>query len=524
MSALPRPAQPEAGPHHVGDVGPRPVGSPPVGLGTFAAYVSIVVVSSVAFSRAYVVGLQTDAVEIFSLAFIPALTVSLRLLLLRLAPLRVYAAVVVVDLLLKVVLASYSSWFHENLEIHSIIQNVSEGVWASSAILQSVQTGVLVVGGGLVGVEIALARRLPRRLIDRGLLVFGLPAALLYGAVLAKIPPSSAAKVTDYTLCIKVHGYYAALLSDLVFTGVRPSREELHGAFHAMQAKRPAPAVRVTATGRRHEDLLVIQAESLDWAVLGHRVDGRGVAPFLDRLATEAVTLKLDPNHTAQSGSSGADFQVLTGRHPHPYFPSYKLRSLDMSMALPAMLARHGVKSLAFHGNAASMWARGQAFERMGFDAFYDESAYPHADSRWGVNDRIFFDGTKRLIEVDEPGRSFYFLVTLSTHYPFDYVEHDGFAGSSRARRYFNAIHFLDRALERFLGNLKGDYLVLLYGDHGASISTADYRSSDGEREPVPAFVFGLVNGRIEPPEIEIEPKDGLDLRALYRIALEAYP
>jgi len=96
---------------------------------------------------------------------------------------------------------------------------------------------------------------------------------------------------------------------------------------------------------------------------------------------------------------------------------------------------------------------------------------------------------------------------------------------------YLNSIHYADRSLERFFGQLQGKHLVFLYGDHASSVQNQDYNSKPGGKEYVPGMVFLVDRGKVLPPPSAGLPKDLLsgdyDLRsfgALVKSAIAQAP
>lgn len=494
-----------------------------------AAYSLLIVGSSIYFTRAYVAGVQTVRVELFSCVFIPLLTLFLHLLLLRVLPLPIYWAVAALDFLVSLGLATYYDYYHENFDVHLIIGNLYEGTRILPFVFEYIPKTFLIVGTGALILQCYFASMIRARLRGRMLLALAGVTISLFGYAVYKVPLSSASRITDYALAIKLHGYYTALLADLIYSGQPPPEDVLLAEQQREEDAHPVTHLKVTIPPPHpYDNLLAIQVESLDYNILDYKFQGREVTPFLNRLKNQALLLKLASFHYGASGSSGSDYQFLTGRLPMRTYPTYRVRSLDYSQSLPAIYAQKGIETFAFHGNAASMWGRGRAFLRMGVSRFLDAKGFPRIDARWGVSDRSFFRYSKRLIEEHNGVPRFYFLITLSSHGPFDFVENPVFTGSDLVTRYFNAINYVDGALEEFLTTLKGRYLVILYGDHSANVRSEWYRSSEGGKEYVPGLIFIAENGQFRPPPLEGDlwsvRLETLDIRSLHCFARSVFP
>jgi len=432
------------------------------------------------------------------------------------------------DFLIKLGIATYYGYFGDNVDIHVIWGNFYEGMTASSYIIELIPKSFILLGLSVVVLQCYFASRLSPRIRDRlsvGLAFVVLP---MFSFAVYKVPLRQAAIASDYTMCIKLHGYYTAMISDLLYTGVPPSEEELLKSFWQLQQRHPAEKFRLRILSPHpYESLMVIQVESLDYNILDYKVQGREVTPFLNRLKKESILAKLDSFHYGASGSSGADFQFLTGLLPLQNYPTFKILSMDYAGSLPSFYARRGISTLAFHGNVSSMWGRAWAYKEMGINRFFDAKDLGPTDTRWGVSDQLFFQKSKRIIEGNLGRGHMYFLITLSSHGPFDFVQNGVFAGSDMASRYFDSINYVDKALEQFL-TLKGRYLVILYGDHSANVEDKSYSSRQGEKEFVPALIFFLEDGRASKPRVIGDASNlltgTLDIRSLYHFAKEAYP
>ena len=79
-------------------------------------------------------------------------------------------------------------------------------------------------------------------------------------------------------------------------------------------------------------DIVVIQVETLDNAVINHHVNGKPVVPFLNSLQDNSLTYRL---LVQPYGSAGADFAFLNGISALAGFFNYALPGLHYNTALP---------------------------------------------------------------------------------------------------------------------------------------------------------------------------------------------
>lgn len=243
-------------------------------------------------------------------------------------------------------------------------------------------------------------------------------------------------------------------------------------------------------------DVVLIQVESLDWRVLNYRVYGAPVTPFLNRLADEAMLFKISPFHV--NGSVDTDFVMLNAVPPSPKVMTYALVRYPYCDTLPQVAARVGYTAAAFHGNSGRFFARAQAFKRMGFDSLWflenmrDTCGLPV--SLWGIRD----DGVLALSQTllrkpSEERRRLHYIITLTSHQPFTYlepVERTFLPGASgMLDRYLDSINFVDRQLAAYVDGLAQGTLVVIFGDHRAMVDYGGEAGVDDSAEHVPLLI-----------------------------------
>jgi phosphoglycerol transferase MdoB-like AlkP superfamily enzyme len=243
-------------------------------------------------------------------------------------------------------------------------------------------------------------------------------------------------------------------------------------------------------------DVVLLQVESLDWRVLNHRVRGMVVTPFLNRLADEAMLFKITAFHT--NGSGDADFVMLNAVPPSPMVMTYALARYPYSGTLPQMAERAGYTTAAFHGNSGRFFSRAQAFKRMGFDELWfleelrDTCGLPV--SLWGIRDDGVLAFSQTLLRKPlEVRRRLHYIITLTSHQPFTYLEPAERIflpdATDMLGRYFDSINFVDRCLAEYVGGLAKGTLVVLFGDHRAMVDYGGAADGDDRAEHVPLFI-----------------------------------
>jgi phosphoglycerol transferase MdoB-like AlkP superfamily enzyme len=260
--------------------------------------------------------------------------------------------------------------------------------------------------------------------------------------------------------------------------------------------------------------MVIVQVESLDVEALGPEV-----TPALLRLQESATRGLVNPERTSVSGSSSADFQLLTGLRPLAGVPVYRLE-WDGGDALPAHAAARGFTFHAYHGNDRNFWNRGPFFSALGVDFQTSESIPETEFSRWGRADGDLF--RHAAARIRQQRRAVHFLITLSTHAPYDLVIPPGPGeGGPVKTRYLRSMRYVDGALGSFVRSLPtdGTTLVAIYGDHTSGVFDA---GNAGEERAVP-MVLGLLqpDGALAPLSRQGRPVHALpginELPALHR-------
>lgn len=271
-----------------------------------------------------------------------------------------------------------------------------------------------------------------------------------------------------------------------------PQEELLAQALEAAEHKtdRLTPAEAPIALGNR---VAIIQAESLDYQIVDFTVAGRRVMPFLSQLRRRSMQYKVRPIHL--SGSSDADFTLLTGLMPVGAVAPFRITGFPYQNTLPQLARAHGYRSLFFHGNKGTFFSRRTALKQMDFDRVYFERELLAAGlkpSKIGVADNQVLQFSARLLaEATHP--TIHFVITLTTHAPYDYLPNDAelmFPNPDLTERYYNNMRFLDTTLQHYVEALPEGTTIVIYGDHDSSVI---YGDKVGHYDPtgfVPVFIY----------------------------------
>jgi hypothetical protein len=385
------------------------------------------------------------------------------------------------------------------LSMLALIYNWREGMksWPRSSPLQPARSTLLLLAA-LVA-KLALLATSPAEQIDPVLrwTTVGVAAAG-YIAMLA------AASCVDPLVGIRgsrgfgrmgmIRGYFATWLGEIYYCG---GRKVLDHAIHQREIVRDR-LTPMEASIPIQDRLVVIQAESLDFNVFDFRAGDQEVTPFLNRLRQRSMFYRLAG--ARYMGSADVDFTMLAGMMPSTRIVNFKIPGFPYDDALPKFLSDFGYRTEIFHGNTGSFYNRRLAFERMGFSKIYFKEELEHCgdvpDHPWGIDDaEVFRFSVERLI--DEPGRNCHFIITMTTHTPYDYVRPENWEifpkPQSMAQHFLNGMRYLDNLLRHYVERL-GAATVVIYGDHAADPalkSSAEFQSHwPGGQEFIPCLIF----------------------------------
>ncbi len=227
------------------------------------------------------------------------------------------------------------------------------------------------------------------------------------------------------------------------------------------------------------KNLIMIQVEALQNFVVGMKVNGREVTPNLNKLASQSYYFSNFFYQVAGGNTSDAEFLSNTSMYPLKEGSVYYTYDRNTFLSLPALLNQNGYTANSFHAFNAHFWNRDNMHRNLGFDRFYSKNDFVLDEfAGWkgdALSDRSFF--RQSLEKLDKKKPFYAFMITLSTHFPFnhfaDYPFDTGMSKGSYISNYLKAANYFDTSLGQFLKGLedKGlseDTMIVLYGDHSA--------------------------------------------------------
>ncbi|KRM88331.1 phosphoglycerol transferase alkaline phosphatase superfamily protein [Lacticaseibacillus thailandensis DSM 22698 = JCM 13996] len=230
------------------------------------------------------------------------------------------------------------------------------------------------------------------------------------------------------------------------------------------------------------KNLIVIHLESFQEFLLGMKIDGQEVTPFLNSLVKENNTLSFDNffNQVGQGKTSDAENLLETSTFGLSTGSLFATLGTDNTFqAAPAILNQSaGYTTAVLHGGSGSFWNRDNTYKSLGYNYFFSNNYFYHSanmNTQYGIKDKLMLaESPKYLEHLQQP---FYAkIITTSNHIPYTITSEDSDfpdAGTddTTVNNYFKTAHYLDSALKEFFAYLKksGLYdnsIIMLYGDH----------------------------------------------------------
>lgn len=237
---------------------------------------------------------------------------------------------------------------------------------------------------------------------------------------------------------------------------------------------------------RKHpENLVIVLCESLESWVVGKKIEGKEVTPYLNRLLEDSTTFYA-PNVLTQVGAGRSiegQLLITTGMLPM-YNKVYAYEAVDdRFFSLPKAFREEGGKSVLFTCDKPYVWNQYPVSRAFGW-----EKLVHHDDFR---NDeligefRLLSDGSLMQQVTDKLSNENYWeegekalimVVTYSGHNPFKLPEHlkkirlNG-KYPEVISNYINCANYTDSAIEKFIEYLKTrqdweNTMVMITGDH----------------------------------------------------------
>lgn len=409
--------------------------------------------------------------------------------------------------------ALYYREFTDFITINTVLAlpKVMQGLGASGGSMLAMKDDVLVIDLVIIGIilvgfaawniwryiqhqplvwptfGIHLENDAPRYHLPQATTVFGIAVFMVTLAVSEMNRPQLLSRTFDRSYIVKYLGLAPFTVYDGVKTAktntVRSSADSADAdkVLNYVKSNYAKPNSKYFGVAK-NKNVIIIHLESFQEFLIGQKINGREVTPFLNSLIKDKNTLSFSNlfNQVGLGKTSDAENMLETGTFGINNGSLFStLGSNNTFQAAPAILDQTaGYTSAVMHGGRGTFWNRSDTYKNLGYDYFFDGDYYAHgnnSDTQYGIKDKMMFaESAKYLEHLQQP---FYAkIITTSNHDPYTITSEDSDfpdAGTDDQiiNNYFKTANYLDSALKEFFTYLKqsGLYdnsIIMMYGDH----------------------------------------------------------
>jgi lipoteichoic acid synthase len=265
------------------------------------------------------------------------------------------------------------------------------------------------------------------------------------------------------------------------------------GAF--AQNKTGAAETKKYFGAEKGKNLIIIQVESLENAVINQKIGGQEITPNLNQLARDGLYFNNYYSQVGPGNTADTEFSTMNSLYSLPDDVVFIDYSKNQYKALPQLLVDNGYKTYSFHGDVPTFWNRSNIYPGLGYQKAFDLDEFTvtrpvgKGPSDLGDED-LFLQSLPKLENLKQPFMAT--MITISSHTPFILPEDlqalnipsDTILNQTQ-QQYLQSVHYADKAIGEFIDGLKKDglydnSLILIWGDHGSftNISEALGQSS----------------------------------------------
>ena len=212
-------------------------------------------------------------------------------------------------------------------------------------------------------------------------------------------------------------------LGDILTLGFRShaaNAEDVYSVQSWYQAQtRPIASGKYFGLDKR-ENVILIQVESLDNAVINQKINGQEITPYLNRLVREGLYFSNYYTQVGPGNTADAEFSTLNSLYALPDTVAFIEYAYNHYVALPWLLQQQGYFTSAFHGDVPSFWNRANMYPQLGYEKWFGRQDYaiPRNIGAYDLGDEDFFtQSIPKLTALPQPFLAT--LITLSSHTPF---------------------------------------------------------------------------------------------------------
>jgi len=226
-------------------------------------------------------------------------------------------------------------------------------------------------------------------------------------------------------------------------------------------------------------NLVMVQVESLQAFVVGLKIGGHEVTPFLNGWAEDALWFSNVTDQTGQGRSSDSELATQVSLLPLAGGAAAFRYATNDFTGMAEALGERGYTTLSAVPYDGAFWNRRQTHPAYGYERnFFVEDFEGGEHVGWGLSDRDFLEQTARRLATS-PQPFVAYLLTLSLHHPFDgfpahLEELDvGIWDGTPFGSFLHTMRFFDASLAAFVASLEREGLaentvIAIWGDHDA--------------------------------------------------------
>jgi len=270
------------------------------------------------------------------------------------------------------------------------------------------------------------------------------------------------------------------------------------------------------------KNLIIIQVESLENAVIGKTIGGQEITPNLNQLAKDGLYFDNYYTQVGPGNTADAEFSTMNSLYPLPDDVAFIDYAKNNYKALPQLLVKNGYKTYSLHGDVPTFWNRSNIYPQLGYQKAYDLNDYvvtrPVGKGPSDLGDEdLFSQSLPRMEGFKSPLMAT--LITMSSHTPFILpvdlqtlqIPTDTNL-SVEQQQYLQSVHYADKAIGEFIDGLKKDglyknSLILIWGDHG---SFTNISQALGDNNILPALENSQVPMILLAPGVNLSGTDNI--------------
>ena len=232
------------------------------------------------------------------------------------------------------------------------------------------------------------------------------------------------------------------------------------------------------------KNLIIIQVESLEDAVINQTVGGQAITPNLNQLAKQGLYFSNYYTQVFSGYTADAEFVTMDSLYPLSDDVVFIDYAQNKYAAFPATLKKSGYGTYVLHGDVPSFWNRSNIYPQLGYDKAFDLDDYvitrPVGEGPSALGDEdLFSQSLPKLEKLKQPFLAT--VITMSSHTPFILPEDlqtlqiPAETNLNQTQwEYLQSVHYADKAIGEFIDGLRKDGLynnsiIAIYGDHQSS-------------------------------------------------------